>query len=61
MHISVKQLTKEYPKLYKVRDIYQYITAGDLPGKMIAEQEIHMEATNYIVVNELSFNITQID
>ena len=49
--IQAQDLVKAYQKSMHFRDIYHYITDGKLPSGSKAQNCIHAEALNYVVVN----------
>ena len=55
--IQAQGLVKAYQTSTCFRDIYQYITDGKLPSGTKAQNCIHAEALNYVVVNNFLFKI----
>ena len=55
--IQVQDLMKAYQTSTHFRDIYHYITDGKLPSGAKAQNCICAEAPNYVVVNNLLFQI----
>ena len=55
--IQAQDLVKVYQTSMHFRDIYHYITDGKLPTGTKAQNCIHAEALNYVVVNNFSFRI----
>ena len=55
--IQVQDLIKAYHTSMHFRDIYHYITNGRLPSSAKAQNCIHAEALNYVVVNNFLFRI----
>ena len=55
--IQAQDLIKVYLTLAHFRDIYHYITDGKLPSGSKAQNCIHAEALNYLVVNNFLFRI----
>ena len=55
--IQAQDLIKAYQTLTHFRDIYHYITDGKLPSGAKAQNCIHTEALNYVVVNNFLFRI----
>ena len=53
--IQAQDLIKAYKTSTHFQDIYHYITDGKLPSSTIAQNCIHAEALNYIVVNNFLF------
>ena len=53
--IQAQDLIKAYQTAMHFRDIYHYITDGKLPSSVIAQNYIHAEALNYVVVNNFLF------
>ena len=54
---QAQDLIKPYKTLVHFRDIYHYITYGKLPSGSKAQNCIHAEALNYLVVNNILFRI----
>ena len=60
--IQVQDLIKAYQISTCSQDIYHYITDGKLPSGAKAQNCIHAEALNYVIVNNFLFRMdTQID
>ena len=55
--MQAQDLVKAYQTSMLFRDIYHYITAGKLPSSAKAQNCIHAEALNYVVVNNILFRI----
>ena len=55
--IQAQDLIKAYHTSTHFRDIYHYITDGKLPSNAKAQNCIHVEALNYVVVNNLLFRL----
>ena len=55
--IQAQDLIKAYQTSAHFRDIYHYITNGKLPSGSKAQNCIHAEALNYLVVNNFLFRI----
>ena len=55
--IQAQDLIKAYQTLVHFQDIYLYITDGKLPSGNKAQNCIHAEALNYLVVNNFLFRI----
>ena len=55
--IQAQDLIKAYQTSTHFQDIYHYITDGKLPSGTKAQNCIHAEALNYIVVNNFLFRI----
>ena len=55
--IQVQDLIKAYQTSMHFRDIYHYITDGKLPSGTKAQNCIHAEALNYVVVNNFLIRI----
>ena len=55
--IQAQDLVKAYQTSTCFRDIYYYITDGKLPSGTKAQNCIHAEALNYVVVNNFLFRI----
>ena len=55
--IQAQDLMKAYQTSTCFRDIYHYITDGKLPSGTKAQNCIHAEAFNYVVVNNFLFRI----
>ena len=55
--VQAQDLIKTYQTSTCFRDIYHYIIDSKLPSSTKAQNGIHAEALNYIVVNNLSFRI----
>ena len=55
--VQAQDLTKAYHTSTDFRDIYHYITDGRLPSSTKAQDCVHAEALNYVVVNNLLFRI----
>ena len=55
--IQAQGLIKAYQTVAHFQDIYNYITDGQLPSGSKAENCIHAEALNYVIVNNLLFRI----
>ena len=55
--IQAQYLKKAYQTSMHFRDIYDYITDGKLPSGTKAQNCIHAEALNYVVVNNFLFRI----
>ena len=55
--IQVQDLIKAYQTSTQSRDIYHYIIDGKLPSGTKAQNCIHAEALNYVVVNNFLFQI----
>ena len=55
--IQAQDLVKAYQTSTHFQDIYHYITDGKLPSGTKAQNCIHAEALNYIVVNNFLFRI----
>ena len=55
--IQAQDLVKAYQTSMHFRDIYHYITDGKLPSGTKAQNCIHAEALNYVVVNNFLFRI----
>ena len=55
--IQAQDLIKAYQTLAHFRDIYHYITDRKLPSGSKAQNCIHAEALNYVVVNNFLFRI----
>ena len=55
--IQAQDLIKSYQTSMHFRDIYHYITDGKLPSDTKAQNCIHAEALNYVVVNNFLFRI----
>ena len=53
--IQAQDLVKAYHTLMHFQDIYHYITDGKLPSGTKAQNCIHAEALNYIVINNFLF------
>ena len=53
--IQAQDLIKAYKTSMHFQDIYHYITDGKLPSDTKAQNCIHAEALNYIVVNNILF------
>ena len=53
--IKAQDLIKSYQTSMHFRDIYHYITDGKLPSGAKAQNCIHAEALNYVVVNNFLF------
>ena len=49
--IQAQDLVKAYQTLMHFHDIYHYVTDGKLPSGAKAQNCIHTEALNYVVVN----------
>ena len=56
LSIQAQDLIKAYQKMH-FQDIYHYITDGKLPSGSKAQNCIHAEALNYLVVNNFLFRI----
>ena len=55
--IQSQDLVKAYQTSMSFQDIYHYITDGKLPSGTKAQNCIHAEALNYVVVNNFLFRI----
>ena len=55
--IQAQDLIKAYQTSTCFRDIYHYITDGKLPSGTKAQNCIHAEALNYVIVNNFLFRI----
>ena len=55
--IQAQDLIKTYQTSVHFQDIYHYITDGKLPSGSKAQNCIHAEALNYVVVNNFLFRI----
>ena len=55
--IQAQDLIKAYKTLVLFRDIYHYITDGKLPSGSKAQNCIHAEALNYVIVNNFLLRI----
>ena len=55
--IQAQDLVKAYQTSMHFQDIYHYITNGKLPSGAKAQNCIHAEALNYVVVNNFLFQI----
>ena len=55
--IQAQDLIKSYQTSVHFLDIYHYITDGRLPSGSKAQNCIHAEALNYVVVNNVLFRI----
>ena len=55
--IQAQDLIKAYQTLVHFQDIYHYITDGKLPSGSKAQNCIHAESLNYLVVNNFLFTI----
>ena len=55
--IQAQDLVKAYQTSTYFWDIYHYITDGKLPSDTKAQNCIHAEALNYVVVNNFLFRI----
>ena len=55
--IQAQDLIKAYQTSTCFRDIYHYITDRKLPSGTKAQNCIHAEALNYVVVNNFLFRI----
>ena len=55
--IQAQDLIKAYQTSTCFRDIYHYITDGKLPFGSKAQNCIHAEALNYVIVNIFLFRI----
>ena len=55
--IQAQDLVKADQTSTHFRDIYHYITDGKLPSGAKAQNCIHAEALNYVVVNNFLFRI----
>ena len=55
--IQAQDLIKAYQTSVHFRDIYHYITDGKLPSGSKAQNCIHAEALDYVVVNNFLFRI----
>ena len=55
--IQAQDLIKAYQTLLCFQDIYHYITDRKLPSGSKAQNGIHAEALNYVVVNNFLFRI----
>ena len=55
--IQAQDLVNAYQTSMHFRDIYHYITDGKLPSGTKAQNYIHAEALNYVVVNNFLFRI----
>ena len=55
--IQAQDLIKAYQTSVHFQDIYHYITDGKLPSGSKAQNCIHAEAPNYVVVNNFLFRI----
>ena len=55
--IQAQDLIKAYQTSTHFQDIYHYITDGNLPSGMKAQNCIRAEALNYVVVNNFFFQI----
>ena len=55
--IQAQNVVKAYQTSMHFRDIYYYITGGKLPSASKAQNCIHAEALNYVVVNNFFFRI----
>ena len=54
---QAQDLVKAYQTSTHFQDIYHYITDGKLPSGAKAQNCIHVEALNYVVVNNFLFRI----
>ena len=57
LQIQAQDLVKAYQTSTCFPDIYQYITDGKLPSGSKAQNCIHAEALNYVIVNNFLFRI----
>ena len=55
--IQAQDLVKVYQHSTHFRDIYQYITDGQLPSSVKVQNCIRAEALNYVVINNFLFRI----
>ena len=55
--IQAQDLIKAYQTSTHFRDIFHYITDRKLPSGAIAQNCIHAEALNYVVLNNFLFRI----
>ena len=55
--IQAQDLIKTYQRSVHFQDIYHYITDGKLPSGSKAQNCIHPEALNYVIVNNFLFRI----
>ena len=55
--IQAQNLIKVYQTSVHFQDIYHYITDGKLPSGSKAQNCIHAEALNYVIVNNFLFRI----
>ena len=55
--IQAQDIVKAYQTSTCFQDIYHYITDGKLPSGSKAQNSIHAEALNYVVVNNFLFRI----
>ena len=55
--IQAQDLIKPYQTSTHFRDIYHYITDRKLPSGTKAQNRIHVESLNYVVVNNFLFRI----
>ena len=55
--IQAQDLVKAYQTSMHFSDIFHYITDGKLPSGTKAQNCIHAEALNYVVVNNFLFQI----
>ena len=55
--LTAQEIAKQYPQSPRFRDIYCYIMANTLPSNYQAHKRLQMEATNYVVINDLLFRL----
>ena len=55
--IDALELAKEYAFSPRFRDVYLYITKNKLPSSSASHRRLQMDATNYVVINNLLFRI----
>ena len=59
VNLDTKDLVENYTMSLRYRDIYNYVTDGQLPGNVNTQKKIVGEAANYVIVNGLLFKIAQ--
>ena len=58
-NLDTKELIEAYAQSVRFRDIYAYIAFNKLPGNINHQKKVAGEAMNYVVVNDLLFQIAR--
>ena len=60
VNFETADLIREYDRLTRFKDIYEYITCNKLPKNQQVQRRVLGEAANYVVVNKLLFKLERV-